>query len=134
MLPFNAQGAVSAMEDGGALGHLLQDIDDPALVPERLEVFQKARADRVARVQILSNVKLGREKEVEEQVRRYADPRGSSKSTLSLDRMAKTLTYNRCPDKHGRTRCSRLWVSGPVFPKFQALIISDMMCIESATK
>ena len=81
MLPFNAQGAVSAMEDGGALGYLLQDIDDPALIPERLEVFQKARADRVARVQILSNVKLGREKEVEEQVRRYADPRGSSELT-----------------------------------------------------
>jgi salicylate hydroxylase len=80
MLPFNAQGAVSAMEDGGALGYLFENINDASSVPERLEVFQRVRADRVARVQILSSVKLGREKEVEEQVRRYTDPRGSSKS------------------------------------------------------
>lgn len=79
MLPFNAQGAVSAMEDGGALGYLFQQVDNPELIPERLQIFQQARADRVARVQILSNVKLGKEKEVEEQVRQYADPRGSSK-------------------------------------------------------
>lgn len=82
MLPFNAQGAVSAMEDGGALGYLFQHVDDPELIPERLEIFQRARADRVARVQILSNVKLGKEKEVEEQVRQYADPRGSSTPSL----------------------------------------------------
>ena len=66
------------MEDAGALGHLFQDVNDTASISERLEVFQRVRANRVARVQILSNVKLGKEKEVEEQVRRYADPRGSS--------------------------------------------------------
>ncbi|KAJ4353495.1 uncharacterized protein N0V89_005225 [Didymosphaeria variabile] len=94
MLPFNAQGAVSAMEDGGALGYLFQDTDDAGLVPERLEVFQRVRADRVARVQILSNVKLGREKEVEEQVRRYADPQGSSVPTNMVEHVAHDYGYD----------------------------------------
>lgn len=66
------------MEDGGALGYLFQNIDDASVVPKRLDLFQRVRADRVARVQILSNVKLGKEKEVEEEVARYAEPRGSS--------------------------------------------------------
>lgn len=101
MLPFNAQGAVSAMEDGGALGYLLQDVEDPRLIPERLEVFQRARADRVARVQILSNVKLGKEKEVEEQVRRYADPRGSSKNRTMPWKLNGILIANRRPNEHG---------------------------------
>lgn len=70
------------MEDGGALGHLFQNIDDAKMVPERLEMFQRVRADRVARVQILSSVKLGKETEVEEQVRRYADPPGSSEFSV----------------------------------------------------
>ncbi|KAF1976667.1 putative salicylate hydroxylase [Bimuria novae-zelandiae CBS 107.79] len=94
MLPFNAQGAVSAMEDGGALGFLFQNVDDAKLIPERLGVFQRARADRVARVQILSNVKLGREKEVEEQVRRYADPRGSSVPTNMVEHVAHDYGYD----------------------------------------
>ncbi|OAG06148.1 putative salicylate hydroxylase [Paraphaeosphaeria sporulosa] len=94
MLPFNAQGAVSAMEDGGALGYLFQNIDNPRSVPERLELFQRVRADRVARVQILSNVKLGREKEVEEQVRRYADPRGSSVPTNMVEHVAHDYGYD----------------------------------------
>ncbi|KAL5440446.1 hypothetical protein PMIN06_009647 [Paraphaeosphaeria minitans] len=94
MLPFNAQGAVSAMEDGGALGYLFQNIEDAKLVPERLELFQRVRADRVARVQILSNVKLGREKQVEEQVRRYAEPRGSSKSGVPTEHIAHDYGYD----------------------------------------
>ncbi|KAL5406196.1 hypothetical protein PMIN03_007946 [Paraphaeosphaeria minitans] len=94
MLPFNAQGAVSAMEDGGALGYLFQNIEDAKLVPERLELFQRVRADRVARVQILSNVKLGREKQVEEQVRRYAEPRGSSVPTNMVEHIAHDYGYD----------------------------------------
>ncbi|KAJ4287727.1 hypothetical protein N0V90_012431 [Kalmusia sp. IMI 367209] len=94
MLPFNAQGAVSAMEDGGALGYLFHGIDDPKLIPERLEIFQRARADRVARVQILSNVKLGKETEVEEQVRRYADPPGSNVPTNMVEHVAHDYGYD----------------------------------------
>lgn len=106
MLPFNAQGAVSAMEDGGALGYLFQNIDDAESVPKRLEAFQRVRADRVARVQILSNVKLGREKEVEEQVRRYADPRGSSKCISHVTKAFEHADRNRRTHQYGRARCS----------------------------
>ena len=79
MLPFGGQGSNSAIEDGGALGFLLQGVDDPKLVPERLRMFQEARHARAARVQILSSVRAGKEKEVEEQLLPYADPAGSSK-------------------------------------------------------
>jgi salicylate hydroxylase len=89
------------MEDGGALGYLFENIHDARSVPERLELFQRVRADRVARVQILSQVKLGREKEVEEQVRRYADPRGSSKSHVWFGRRVTELTGARRADEYG---------------------------------
>ena len=89
MLPFNAQGAVSAMEDGGALGYLFQHVDDPGVIPERLEIFQRARADRVARVQILSNVKLGKEKEVQVRHPYRQSP------------IVPILTRGRRPDKYG---------------------------------
>ncbi|PVH97117.1 putative salicylate hydroxylase [Periconia macrospinosa] len=77
MLPFAGQGSNLAMEDGGALGHLFSGVDDVFAVPERLGLFQKARQARAARVQILSSVRAGKEKEVEEQLKAYSDPPGS---------------------------------------------------------
>lgn len=78
MLPFGGQGANSAIEDGGSLGYLFQNVDGSESTSERLELFQKARQARAARVQILSSVRAGKEKEVEQQLQRFSDPPGSS--------------------------------------------------------
>ena len=82
MLPFNSQGATSALEDGGALGALFRSSTLPpsssfSFISSRLALFQCVRAARVARVQLLSSARLGREMDVEEEVKRWADPPGS---------------------------------------------------------
>lgn len=82
MLPFGGQGANSAMEDAGALGHLFQSIHDPAAIEERLRLFELVRKDRVSRVQLLSRVRAGKEKEVEQELMKYADPPGSGKPCM----------------------------------------------------
>jgi salicylate hydroxylase len=79
MLPFGGQGSNSAIEDGGSLGYLFTGIEDTKLVTGRLCLFERTRKARASRVQILSSVRAGKEKEVEEELRRYADPPGSSK-------------------------------------------------------
>ena len=79
MLPFGGQGANSAIEDGGSLGYLFEGVDDTKSITERLRLFERARKARASRVQVLSSVRAGKEKEVEEELRRYADPPGSSK-------------------------------------------------------
>jgi salicylate hydroxylase len=78
MLPFGGQGANAAIEDGGSLGYIFRNVDDAAKIPESLEYFHRARHARAARVQILSSVRAGKEKEVEEKLLRYSDPPGSS--------------------------------------------------------
>ena len=82
MLPFSGQGSNSAMEDGGALGYLFRSIDDPAAVEEQLALFEQVRKNRASRIQILSTVRAGREKEVEQELKKYADPPGSGKSCI----------------------------------------------------
>jgi hypothetical protein len=82
MLPFGGQGSNQAIEDGGALGFLFNGIENAEDIPKRLVLLEKARKDRTSRVQILSKVRAGKEKEVEEELRRYADPPGSGKSDL----------------------------------------------------
>lgn len=76
MLPFGAQGSNMALEDAGALGELFRDVHSPALVPERLALFGRVRRLRASRVQILSRVRLGKEMEVQAQLRKFADPAG----------------------------------------------------------
>lgn len=83
MLPFSGQGANSAIEDGGALGYLFRSVHDPAGVEARLPLFELVRKSRASRIQILSTVRVGREKEVEEKVKQYADPPGSGKSRIA---------------------------------------------------
>ena len=83
MLPFGGQGGNSAMEDGGALGYLFRGIQDPAAVNNRLQLFELVRKNRVSRIQILSTVRANREKEVEQEVKKYADPPGSGRSRLT---------------------------------------------------
>ena len=80
MLPFSGQGSNQAMEDAVALGYLFKNIGDRAdKISKRLELFETARAKRTARVQTLSNVRIGREKEVETELKAYAEPPGSCK-------------------------------------------------------
>lgn len=73
MLPFGGQGSNQAIEDGGALGYLLKNVHDPAKVAHRLKLFESIRRDRASRVQILSKVRVGKEKEVEQELQRYAE-------------------------------------------------------------
>ncbi|KAL7793748.1 hypothetical protein V8C37DRAFT_409514 [Trichoderma ceciliae] len=72
MLPFGGQGAMMAIEDGGILGSLLTNLA-PNQIDARLSNYQNLRKNRASRIQLLSNVRVGREAEVEAQVRQYAD-------------------------------------------------------------
>ena len=73
MLPFGGQGSNQAIEDGGALGFLLKGIGDTSEIPHRLEKFEEVRRKRAARVQLLSKTRVGREKDVEEQLKEFAE-------------------------------------------------------------
>ncbi|KAI0884110.1 putative salicylate hydroxylase [Annulohypoxylon maeteangense] len=89
MLPFGAQGANQAIEDAGALGALFGGGKESATdVPGRLSLFEQVRRLRASRVQSLSRVRLGKEKEVEARVRQYADPPGSDVPTSFFERLA----------------------------------------------
>ena len=72
MLPFGGQGSNQAIEDGGALGYVLKGVNDAATLTQRLKVFETLRRDRASRVQILSKVRVGEEKVVEQEVRKFA--------------------------------------------------------------
>lgn len=83
MLPFSGQGSNSAMEDAGALGHLFRSIHDPAAIEKQLQMFELVRKDRVSRIQTMSKVRMGREKEILEELQAYADPPGSGKLCIA---------------------------------------------------
>jgi salicylate hydroxylase len=51
MLPFMAQGAAQAIEDGAALATALRTIDDPS---EALQVYERVRLPRASRLQAMS--------------------------------------------------------------------------------
>lgn len=61
------------MEDGGALGYLLRGVEDATAIPARLAVFDRVRRNRASRVQTLSSVRVGREKEVEQELKKYVE-------------------------------------------------------------
>jgi salicylate hydroxylase len=71
MLPFGGQGSNQAIEDAGALGYLLDEINNVAEFPERLSLFEKVRINRVSVIQILSSVRVGNEKTVEDALKKY---------------------------------------------------------------
>ena len=73
MLPFGGQGSNQAMEDGGALGYLLRGVEDATAIPARLAMFERVRRNRASRVQTLSKVRVGREKEVEQELKKYVE-------------------------------------------------------------
>ena len=115
MLPFGGQGSNSAIEDAGSLGYLFSGVDDAESVTERLRLFEHARKARASRIQVLSSVRAGKEKEVEEELRRYADPPGSSKRHIpslaffaDIERYLSIDCLNRRSNKHDRTHHPRL--------------------------
>lgn len=73
MLPFGGQGSNQAIEDGGALGILLENVHDLSQVKDRLQLFEKVRRRRATRVQILSTVRANRESLVENQIQKYME-------------------------------------------------------------
>ena len=84
MLPFGGQGSNQAMEDGGALGYLLRGVEDATALPARLAVFDRVRRNRASRVQTLSKVRVGREKEVEQELKKYAENADAGKHKNNL--------------------------------------------------
>ncbi|KAK8098428.1 salicylate hydroxylase [Apiospora kogelbergensis] len=74
MLPFGGQGAAQGMEDGAALGVLLKSQSEDGVETESaLSLFQTIRRNRVARIQILSSVRAGRESKVANKMGPYLD-------------------------------------------------------------
>lgn len=82
MLPFGGQGSNQAIEDAGALGYLLNNIDTRDSMTKRIDMFDTVRRKRASRVQILSKVRVGKEQDIREELMQYADPPGSGKSSL----------------------------------------------------
>ncbi|KKY30997.1 putative salicylate hydroxylase [Diaporthe ampelina] len=56
MLTFQGQGGGQAIEDGAALGILLDQVEDRRAIETRLQLFEKVRRNRGSALQILSNV------------------------------------------------------------------------------
>lgn len=76
MLPFGGQGSNQAIEDGGAIGVLLSNMNYENPLPqlsERLQLFERIRRNRASRVQILSTVRANREQLVEDQLKKYME-------------------------------------------------------------
>ncbi|MCJ1277609.1 hypothetical protein MMC21_005423 [Puttea exsequens] len=73
MLPIGGQGTNQAIEDAEALGQLMEGLNDATKLPQRLDLFEQVRRKRASRVQTLSKALIGREKEVEEELKRYVD-------------------------------------------------------------
>ena len=73
MLPFSGQGATQAIEDAGAISILFKDLSSAKDIPARLALFEKVRTKRAARVQVVSKVTVGKEREVEEELEQYLE-------------------------------------------------------------
>jgi len=55
MLTFQGQGGGQAIEDGAALGLLLDQVPNPEAIEQRLQLFEQVRRNRGSALQILSN-------------------------------------------------------------------------------
>ncbi|OJJ51051.1 hypothetical protein ASPZODRAFT_311372 [Penicilliopsis zonata CBS 506.65] len=100
MLPFGGQGANQAIEDAGALAALFKSIT-PAGIPARLALFEEVRRKRASRVQVLSSVRVGREAEVQEQLKEFMEPGMPVPNTFSsrLDHDSKYNVLEECVRK-----------------------------------
>ena len=72
MLPFGGQGSNQAIEDAGALGYLFNGLEAGEAVIRSIDLFDIVRRKRASRVQILSKVRVGKEKDVREELLQYA--------------------------------------------------------------
>lgn len=73
MLPFSGQGATQAIEDAGAISILFQDLSSAEDLPARLALFEKVRTKRASRIQVVSKVRVGKEEEIAEELKRYLE-------------------------------------------------------------
>ena len=80
MLPFGGQGSNQAIEDTGALRCLFENVEPGESVTKSLELFDQVRRIRVTRTQTMSKVRVGKEREVKDELLQYADPPGSCES------------------------------------------------------
>ncbi|KAE8442928.1 hypothetical protein EG329_002532 [Mollisiaceae sp. DMI_Dod_QoI] len=95
MLPFGGQGANQAIEDAGALGFLLTGLSSTTELPSRLTAFEKVRIKRASLIQTLSKVRVGKEKEIEDEVKVFVDEEAGGKvpSTFA-ERTAHAFSHN----------------------------------------
>lgn len=77
MLPFGGQGSNQAIEDAGALRSLFANAEAGERLTKRLDLFDSVRRVRVARVQTMSRVRVGKELDVKGTLLKYAEPPGS---------------------------------------------------------
>lgn len=77
MLPFGGQGSNQAIEDAGALRSLFENAKVGECLTKSLDLFDNVRRVRAARVQTLSSVRVGKERDVKEKLSKYAEPPGS---------------------------------------------------------
>jgi salicylate hydroxylase len=74
MLPFGGQGSNQAIEDAGALGRILSRVSSLEELQASLKVFESVRIGRASAIQTLSKVRVGREMDVEQEVKQYFSP------------------------------------------------------------
>jgi salicylate hydroxylase len=86
MLPFSGQGANQAIEDAGALGVIFEAVDSAEHIHTRISHFVKLRKLRVSRVQLMSSVRVGKENEVFELLKHYADTPFSGRIAIATMR------------------------------------------------
>lgn len=94
VLPFGGQGSNQAIEDAGALGSLLHNIETDEDLRKKLEFFDKVRRKRASRAQVLGKVRIGKEHEVREELSQYADPLGSAVPGSFVERTVHDYGFN----------------------------------------
>ena len=82
MLPFGGQGSNQAIEDTGALRCLFGNVEPGESLTKSLDLFDRVRRISVTRTQTMSKVRVGKEREVREELLQYADPPGSCESFM----------------------------------------------------
>ena len=74
MLPTQTQGGSQSLEDAATLEVLFENITDPTLVQERLQIFDQLRVKRCGTAQVLSNMfSTGQDAEAAREVKKYYD-------------------------------------------------------------
>ncbi|KAI1332732.1 putative salicylate hydroxylase [Xylariaceae sp. FL0255] len=73
MLPHQGQGGAQAIEDGGALAILLENLSSQDDVPKRLRMYQEIRWNRTAAMQIFSKVGQDQAEKIELEAKKYTD-------------------------------------------------------------